>query len=339
MKLVTYKNQDEIGRLGLLIGQRIHDAALNNAALPDNMLAFLNAGEKGMDLMRETERMIMEGRGISEGFAYNDDILLAPVPNPTSCRDGYAFRQHVEAARRNRGVAMIPEFDEYPIMYFTNHNAIQGPGEIWCMPDHFNKLDFELEVAVVLGKTGRNVKAEKADEYIAGYMIMNDMSARTLQMEEMLLNLGPAKGKDFSTVIGPYMVTPDELVNFNKSAKPNHVGNNFALDMKCWVNGQLVSSGSTGDMDWTFAEIIERCAYGVDVYAGDVIGSGTVGTGCFLELNGTGLLNDKNYPVQWLKPNDVVEMEITGLGKLTNTIKAVETDFSILALKKKTASL
>jgi fumarylacetoacetate (FAA) hydrolase len=195
-------------------------------------------------------------------------------------------------------------------------------------------LDFELEGAIVVGTKGRNIKAAEADNYIAGYMIMNDMSARTLQMEEMLLSLGPAKGKDFSTVIGPYMITPDELEAYKISAKPGHTGNNYNLNMKCWVNGILVSEGNLGDMDWTFAEILERCAYGVDILPGDVIGSGTVGTGCFLELNGTGLLNDKNFKPQWLQPNDVVEMEITGLGRLSNTICKVETDFSLLAIKK-----
>jgi fumarylacetoacetate (FAA) hydrolase len=165
-------------------------------------------------------------------------------------------------------------------------------------------------------------------------MIMNDMSARTLQMEEMLLNLGPAKGKDFSTVIGPFMITPDELEPFKIQAKPNHTGNNYNLSMKCWVNGVQVSEGNMGDMDWTFAEIVERCAYGVDILPGDVIGSGTVGTGCFLELNGTGLLNDPNYQVQWLQPNDVVTMEIENLGRLENTIKAENTEFSIFKLKK-----
>jgi fumarylacetoacetate (FAA) hydrolase len=260
--------------------------------------------------------------------------LLAPVPHPSSCRDGYAFRQHVASARRNRKLDMIPEFDSYPIFYFTNHNAIQGPGEITCMPDHFEKLDFELEAAVVIGKKGRNISAAVADEYIAGYMIMNDMSARTLQMEEMLLNLGPAKGKDFSTVIGPWLVTPDELEAYKVSAKPGHVGNAYNLSMKCWVNGVEVSSGSVADMDWTFAEIIERCAYGVDILPGDVIGSGTVGTGCFLELNGTGLLNDPSFKPQWLQEGDVVEMEITGLGRLSNTIRKENTDWSILKLKK-----
>jgi fumarylacetoacetate (FAA) hydrolase len=256
------------------------------------------------------------------------------VPNPTSCRDGYAFRQHVAAARRNRKVDMIPEFDQYPIFYFTNHNAIQGPGDIECMPDHFQKLDFELEVAIVVSKKGRNIKAAEADNYIGGYMIMNDMSARTLQMEEMLLNLGPAKGKDFSTVIGPMLVTPDELKSYKDPCKENHVGNNYNLGMKCWVNGELLSEGNVSSMDWTFAEILERCAYGVDILPGDVIGSGTVGTGCLLELNGTGLLNDPNYKVQWLQDGDLVEMAIDGLGHLSNTIRKVETDFSILALKK-----
>jgi fumarylacetoacetate (FAA) hydrolase len=337
MKLVTYSASGN-AILGFLVNNKIYSAKAENQSLPATMIELLQQGEQGMDAMRKVEQAITEGKSKTDGIPYTDTILLAPVPNPASCRDGYAFRQHVAAARRNRGVPMIPEFDQYPIMYFTNHNAIQGPGDIVCMPDHFQKLDFELEVAVVLGKKGRNIKAENADAYIAGYTIMNDMSARTLQMEEMLLNLGPAKGKDFSTVIGPYMVTPDELEQYKIPAKQNHTGNNHALDMKCWVNGVEVSSGSVGDMDWTFAEIIERCAYGVDVYPGDVIGSGTVGTGCFLELNGTGLLNDKNFKPQWLQPNDVVEMEITGLGRLKNTIKAADTDFSILALKKQALS-
>jgi fumarylacetoacetate (FAA) hydrolase len=333
MKLVTYLNNNS-PKLGIIVNDLIFDVNAQNNALPNNMLTLLNQEERGMDALRELERSIKEGKIVENGIEYSQAQLLAPVPQPTSCRDGYAFRQHVAAARRNRGVPMIPEFDSYPIMYFTNHNAVQGPGEVWCMPDHFQKLDFELEVAAIIGKKGRNISADKADAYIAGYTIMNDMSARTLQMEEMLLNLGPAKGKDFSTVIGPYMITPDELESYKVSAKTEHVGNNYNLDMKCWVNGIEVSSGNVADMDWTFAEIIERCAYGVDVFPGDVIGSGTVGTGCFLELNGTGLLNDKNYKVQWLQPNDIVEMEITGLGRLSNTIKAVDSDFSILSKKK-----
>lgn len=334
MKLVTYIH-NKTSQLGIIHEGKIWNLKDLDASFPDKMRKFLFAGEQAMEKAKNWDVQIKLGK-VDKQFTLEADVVLeAPVPQPTSCRDGYAFRQHVAAARRNRGVPMIEEFDQYPIFYFTNHNAIQGPGVIDCMPDHFQKLDFELEAAIVIGKKGRNIKASEADEYIAGYMIMNDMSARTLQMEEMLLNLGPAKGKDFSTVIGPYFVTPDELEQYKVPAKPNHIGNAYNLNMKCWVNGVLVSEGNVSDMDWTFAEIVERCAYGVDILPGDVIGSGTVGTGCFLELNGTGLLNDKNFKPQWLQDGDVVEMEITGLGKLSNTIKKVNTDFSILALKKK----
>ncbi len=338
MKFVSYHQQGK-EQLGLYINERIYSYA--DAGKKFNILAeatmaeFLNGEEAAMERARKIEASIKAENQESNGVLWKDVTILAPVPKPTSCRDGYAFRQHVAAARRNRKVDMIEEFDEYPIFYFTNHQAIQGPGEIWCMPDHFRQLDFELEASVVIGKKGRNVKAADADKYIAGFMIMNDMSARLLQMEEMKLNLGPAKGKDFSTVIGPMLITPDELESYKIPCKQGHTGNNYNLAMKCWVNGVQVSSGNMGDMDWTFAEIIERCAYGVDIYPGDVIGSGTVGTGCFLELNGTGKLNDANYPVQWLQAGDVVEMTIEGLGCLTNTIRKVDSDFSILDLKKK----
>lgn len=331
MKLVSYKTEN-LEKLGVFINGHIYNLHSVDKLIPHTMSEFLWGGDELMERAHKVNDGIKSGNIAAREEVFFE--ILAPVPHPTSCRDGYAFRQHVASARRNRGVPMIPEFDQYPIFYFTNHNAVQGPGEIECMPDHFEKLDFELELAVVIGKKGRNIKASEADDYIAGYMIMNDMSARTLQMEEMLLNLGPAKGKDFSTVIGPWMVTPDELEQFLVPAKENHIGKNYNLDMKCWVNGVEVSAGNVADMDWTFAEIIERCAYGVDILPGDVIGSGTVGTGCFLELNGTGLLNDKDFKPQWLQNGDVVEMEITGLGRLSNTIRKVDTDFSLLKMKK-----
>ena len=331
MKLVSYKTEDR-EHLGVFINNHIYNLNSCDKLIPDNMNEFLWGGDELMDHARRVDTDIRSGKMEAKEELFFE--LIAPVPHPSSCRDGYAFRQHVAAARRNRKVDMIPEFDQYPIFYFTNHNAIQGPGEIECMPDHFNKLDFELEVAVVLNKKGRNVKAADADGLIAGYMIMNDMSARTLQMEEMLLNLGPAKGKDFSTVIGPWLVTPDELERYKVAPKPGHTGNAYNLEMKCAVNGKQVSAGNMADMDWTFAEIIERCAYGCDVLPGDVIGSGTVGTGCFLELNGTGLLNDANYQPQWLQDGDLIEMEVAGLGMLGNIIKKSDNDFSILKLKK-----
>ena len=334
MKLVTYL-KEEHDQLALLVDGKLYDTDLLHSDLPVSMAMFLNYWDDMYPLALAAEKQIKNGNNNSVlGLTINEAELLAPVPHPTSCRDGYAFRQHVAAARRNRKVDMIPEFDQYPIFYFTNHNSIQGPGNIYCMPDHFEKLDFELEAAIVVNRSGRNIKAAEADDYIAGLMIMNDMSARRLQMEEMLLNLGPAKGKDFSTVIGPMLVTLDELEQFEIPCKEGHTGKSWNLNMKCMVNGVQVSQGNLGDMDWTFAEIIERCSYGVNLFAGDVIGSGTVGTGCFLELNGTGKLNDPNYQEQWLQPDDVVEMEIDGLGKLSNRIVKEDSDFSILKLKK-----
>lgn len=334
MKLITYRN-DSHEQLGTLIDGNVYAMDQLHPELPNSMNLFLNYWDDYFPMAQAAEKAIQAGNRLTgTGKPIESTELMAPVPFPSSCRDGYAFRQHVAAARRNRKVDMIPEFDQYPIFYFTNHHSITGPGPIACMPDHFEKLDFELEASIVICKHGRNIRAEEADEYIGGLMIMNDWSARRLQMEEMLLNLGPAKGKDFSTTLGPWLVTLDELEPFETTAKEGHIGKSWNLPMKCWVNGKQVSEGNLSDMDWTFAEIIERASYGVDLYPGDVIGSGTVGTGCFLELNGTGKLNDPNYSEQWIQPNDVVEMEIGQLGRLQNTIVAEETDWSILKRKK-----
>ena len=254
--------------------------------------------------------------------------LLAPIPRPNSLRDAYAFRQHVETSRRNRGLEMIKEFDDFPVFYFSNHNAIFGPSDdIQCMPSHFEKLDYELEIAILIGKEGINVKAENAKEYIAGFMIMNDMSSRGLQMKEMKLNLGPAKGKDFASALGPYLVTPDELSGNIINEDDN--GCNYDLQMTCSLNGKLLSKGNLKDMAWSFEKIIERVSYGATIYPGDIIGSGTVGTGCLLEINGTNKLKSSDFTEVWLKENDVVEMEIEKLGKITNKIISNKSNYKI----------
>ena len=333
--MVSYL-KDEQEQLALLVNDLLYDVELVHPDIPNTMNMFLTYWDELVPLVQAGDLAIRE-RDIHRSKAKPVDRfhLLAPVPFPASCRDGYSFRQHVAAARRNRKVPMIPEFDQYPVFYFTNHHSIQGPGEIRCMRDHLNKLDFELEVAVVIARQGRNIRASEADSYIAGLMIMNDMSARTLQSEEMLLNLGPAKGKDFATAIGPCLVTLDELQEWEIPCKEGHTGLNWNLRMQCRVNDVTVSDGNLGDMDWTFAELIERASYGVDLCPGDVIGSGTVGTGCFLELNGTGKLNDPDYMEQWLQEGDRIEMEVDGIGILANTIVREEDDFSLLEIKKK----
>ncbi len=334
MQIISYLNQNQ-DQLALVVNDGVYHLDDINSELPSSMSMFLNYWEDYYPMAMAAQNGILDGRYAKQKYCNLNEVqLLAPIPFPTSCRDGYAFRQHVAAARRNRGLDMIAEFDQFPIFYFTNHHSIQGPGKIYCMPDHFEKLDFELEIAIVICKPGKNIKAREADAYIGGLMIMNDMSARTLQMEEMLLNLGPAKGKDFSTVIGPKLITLEELEHLVVPCKTGHIGKTWNLNMKCSVNGIQVSEGNVSDMDWTFAEIIERASYGVQLFPGDVIGSGTCGTGCFLELNGTAKLNDANALPQWLNAGDTVTMEVENLGILQNIIVAEETDWSILKQKK-----
>ncbi len=323
MKLITFQPAPNIERLGMLCNHLVYDLAVMRANvnsdagftlpyLPSDILSFLRLGDASMHDAKLLETMTDDMMHL--GIPEQNITLLSPVPHPTSMRDGYAFRQHVEAARRNRGLDMIPEFDEIPIFYFTNHQAVFGPGPITVRPMHLEQLDFELEVAIVIGKKGIDIPASKADEYIAGFMVMNDWSARAMQMHEMKLNLGPAKGKDFATTLGPWLVTKEELAS-KKIDTPN--GATYDLQMTCTLNGERVSLGNVKDMSWTFAQIIERASYGVTLHPGDVIGSGTCGTGCFLELNGSKVYD----PPLWVKEGDTVVCTIDVLGALSNTIE------------------
>lgn len=324
MKFATYRAGKQ-SRFALVIGNDLLDiSAAHELArrqgihfalgyLPSDPLEFLRLGQAAMDDARALVELASSLDFSAAVLPLDRAILEAPIPRPSSLRDGYAFRQHVEAARRNRGLPMIPEFDEIPIFYFSNHHAITGPGDVHVLPKHCDQLDFELECAVVIGKEGRTIPAERADEYIAGYMVMNDWSARALQMQEMKLNLGPAKGKDFATSLGPMLVTRDELAT-HRIVSP--VGERYDLTMTACINGQEVSRGNLREMHWTFAQIIERASYGVTLYPGDVIGSGTCGTGCLLELNGSRVFD----PPRWLEPGDIIECEIELLGTLRNRI-------------------
>ena len=281
----------------------------------DSVLGFIERESVVRPLA--VEALAAHGRGelpATIAMPAADVTLLAPIPRPPSMRDGYAFRQHVETARRNRGLDMIPEFDQFPVFYFTNHQAVIGPGPLRVKPRHLDRLDFELEAAIVIGREGRDLTATTADEHIFGMTSMNDFSARALQMQEMLMSLGPAKGKDFATGLGPYLATMDELTA-RTTKTPN--GNAYDLGMRAFVNGVQVSTGNVKEMTWTFAQILERASYGVTLFPGDVIGSGTCGTGCFLELNGSKITKD-----QWLVPGDVVALEVDLLGRLENTVVA-----------------
>jgi len=333
MKLVSYLFRNE-ERLGIFYEDKIFDVQDYGLSLglklPSNINNFLEGSDKIFNDGLKLFDAIVQGKIVSH-LNKNEVKLLAAFPHPKSCRDGYAFRQHVETARRNRGAEMIPEFDKFPVFYFTNHNSIIGEGDVLVEEDHLNRLDFELEAAVVIGRKGKNIQAEEADSFIFGYMIMNDLSARFLQSEEMKLNLGPAKGKDFATAVGPWLVTKDELEKYK--IESSH-GSRYNLQMSAFHNGHLISQGNLIDMNWTFADIIERASYGVELFPGDIIGSGTVGTGCYLELNGTNALKAKaegrDFSPVWLKEGDLIELEITGLGRLTNTIVKSKNSYSLL---------
>ncbi|OGQ14037.1 MAG: fumarylacetoacetate hydrolase [Deltaproteobacteria bacterium RIFCSPHIGHO2_02_FULL_40_11] len=339
MKLLSFLNSKNEERLGFWFNQKTYDlqncAQAQSLTLPSTMNAFLQNFDTNLKVAHTVQAACQTGNCQNKAEDPHHIKPLAPVPHPPSCRDAYAFRQHVAAARRNRGTDMIAEFDQFPIFYFTNHNAIVGEGTVTFEKDHFEKLDFELEAAIVIGKAGKNIEAKDADAFIAGLTIMNDFSARQLQMEEMKMNLGPAKGKDFATAIGPWLVTLDELEPYIQKTPQ---GMQFNLKMTAFHNEKQVSSGNLKEMTYTFSEIIERCSYGVNLYPGDVIGSGTVGTGCYMELNGTWARQAKEqgkpFTPVWLNPNDVIELEIEGLGRLKHMIQKDPQDRSILSKKK-----
>ncbi len=306
MKLVTFL-KDGGERIGAVLpGGRILDFPAADPRLAVDMLTLISRQDELMPLAREVVALAPVRAQLDPASI----TLLAPVPRPLSMRDGYAFRQHVATARRNRGLAMIPEFDLFPVTYFTNHQAVTGPGPVAVQDHHLVRLDFELELAIVTGRPLKNCTLEEADGAIFGFMVMNDWSARYLQMEEMKLSLGPCKGKDFATSLGPWLVTPDEL-----PLERTDRGRVLKARMTCTVNGRLLSDGDADSMHWTFAQILQRTAYGIQVNPGEVIGSGTVGTGCLLELNGSGITQDL-----WLRPGDEVVMEIEGLGRLENGV-------------------
>lgn len=331
MKLVSVAQSKNPEALGLEQGGQIYAfddlAVAMAAALPSTMAEFLGDVSGNLVRARAAHDWLA---GHPNHPASTFSALLSPVPHPTSCRDGYAFRQHVETMRRNRGAEMAPEFDQFPVFYYTNHLAVIGEGPVVVQDDHLAGLDFELELAIVIGKKGRNIRAADADDYILGFTVMNDFSARSLQTEEMKLSLGPAKGKDFATALGPCLVTADEFAGI---AKDSPRGKRYPLRMRARHNGHAISDGNAGDMNWTFAQIIERVSYGVDLRPGDVIGSGTVGTGCYAELNSTAARLAKESgraaTPTWLRDGDAIDLEIEGIGILHNKILRVPAPYSI----------
>ncbi len=279
---------------------------LAGAVVPPDMLDFLRAGETSMTFARAAlehlARVAGKGpapRGLNGEqllFQPADVRLLAPLPRPTSFRDFYAFEGHVKKGFEKRGEPMPEEWYKYPVYYKGNPASIIGPEAAVAWPSFTEKFDYELELAIVIGKEGRDIPRGNAMEYVAGFTVMNDFSARDIQRAEMKVRLGPAKGKDFATAIGPVLVTPDEI--------PDPYG----LRMTARINGETWSEGNSSLMHHRFDRIIEFASMGETLHPGDLIGSGTVTGGCGLELD------------RWVKPGDVIELEIERIGILRNTV-------------------
>src|SRR5215203_970851 len=247
-------------------------------------------GDRVIQLAAQTLQSFFTGGGTAREhaeFRLDDVDLRPPVLHPPSVRDFYAFEQHVKTARAGRGLEVPPEWYQVPVFYFSNPAAIYGPEDAVPYPEGTEELDYELEVAAIIGAEGQ----------IGGFTVMNDWSARDLQRIEMKVGLGPAKGKDFATSIGPILVTPDEL-------------GDLRLEMTARVNGEDRSRGNLGDIHWPFEELAAHAAQSTRLLPGDVLGSGTVGTGCILE-QGDG---------RWLRPGDEVELEVEGIGVLRNHV-------------------
>jgi len=291
MKFATIATHHATSQPALVIEERVH-----TLPYPD-MLAVIAAGAE-----------VAAGKASKDSLAIEDVKFLSPL-KPNTLRDGYAFEQHVKTANKNRGREVPQEWYEFPVFYFTNPNAVFGHDDEIPYPSYTQAMDYELEVAAVIGKGGINISAEDAPKHIFGYTIFNDWSARDIQRKEMAVGLGPAKGKDFASAFGPVIVTHEALAD-RAEGRPGV----YDLAMAARVNGVEMSRGNFKDMYWSFGEILARASESVMLYPGDVIGSGTVGTGCLLELT--------KFQGPWLDHGDVVELEIERIGILRNKIQS-----------------
>lgn len=311
MKLVTYSVKSTFGsvdRLGALVDEEIVDLnaayqaklaaegepepiALAAVLVPPSMLGLLHREERGIEAAYAALQFAQENGTLR--FPLKEVHLRAPLPRPNSIRDFMVVEEHVKGSFKDREIPQ--EWYEIPVYYKGNPDTILGPDDDIHWPAYTEKLDYELELCAVIGKRGRKIRTEDALTYIAGYTIFNDWSARDIQFKEMKVGLGPALGKDFATSIGPCLVTPDEI-------------DIYTAPMQARINGEVWSSGTQGSMRFDFSQIIAHLSSEQTILPGDIIGSGTVGKGCGLELD------------RWIQPGDVVELEVKGIGVLRNRV-------------------
>ncbi|MEJ2867993.1 fumarylacetoacetate hydrolase family protein [Actinomycetospora sp. OC33-EN08] len=292
MRWSTYREADGTVRTAVWQGEDLHPAPAGTALI--DLL-----GDDGGRLRAAGEEALA-GPAVDPATV----TLLPPVPRPPSIRDFMAFEEHVVTASAAIGLTVDPLWYRQPVFYFTNPASLRGPHEPVPVPPGSAAFDYELEVAAVIGREGADLSPDEAVDHIAGYVLFCDWSARDLQGEEMKLNLGPAKGKDTASSCGPWMLTPDELP--------------VAAAMNAAVNGTPYSAGRLDALYWSFGEMIAYASRGTRVVPGDLIGSGTVGTGCILELSR--VHGADAYP--WLAPGDRVHLEVEGLGAVDAPVVA-----------------
>ena len=283
--------------------------------LMEGVVHALDPGIEFIDLLRDEERSLADwGRQAltepAETIAEGSAPVTALVRTPPSIRDFIAFEEHVVTSNAALGLDMDPDWYNIPVFYFSNPAAVKNPGEPVRIAPGSAKFDFELEFAAVIGKLGTDISVDRAEEHIAGYMSMCDWSARDLQEREMKQTLGPAKGKDTATGFGPYLVTPDEL-------DPLRAGNGYDITIAASVNGRTYSEGNLSKIHWSFAQMIAYASRGTELRPGDIIGSGTVGTGCILELSR--VHGEKRFP--YLKPGDRVRIDAGVLGSFETLLE------------------
>ena len=299
MRWVTFRDSSGGQRAGLVRDDEI-------LALGPGVTLLSLLGDDGERLAVAGEQAARDPRDI---IRLDTATLLAPIPRPPTVRDFYAFEQHVKTARRRRGLEMDPDWYELPVFYFSNPTAVVGSHDDVPVAPGTQQMDFELEVACVVGMPGRDLSPDRAGRHIAGFCVMNDWSARDIQRREMKLSMGPVKGKDFATTLGPVLTTPDELEPFRKAKA-------FDLLMTATVNGEEYSRAWLAEIYWSFEEMLAYASRGTEVVPGDVMGSGTCGTGCILELS----LVDGEDRYPWLNAGDEVSLHVEQLGRITNRV-------------------
>lgn len=293
-------------------------AGISREAIAASVTELLYAGEEKWEYLRRVLAEVAAAGDLTRLKSSGhrplahpiDETRLLPPLQPLSLRDAYAFERHVKTASENRGRPVPEEWYKFPIFYYSNPHTIFGHQSAIPYPRYTQALDYELEIAAVIGRGGKNLGAEEAASHIAGFTIFNDWSARDIQRQEMKAGLGPAKGKDFASSLGPCLVTVDELAD-RATGRPGV----FDLAMTARVNGETRSQGNFKEIFWSFGEILARISADCPLFPGEVIGSGTVGSGCLLELT--------RAAGPWLQPGDLVELEIERIGTLENRVKGL----------------